>query len=241
MRFYHLSVIMIGLIATTSLSGVAMAADVPEDLPEAFDWTGLYVGAHAGWGGIDFKGRYDAEGAGDVDFTDDGGGNFDLDDDGFLGGLQAGFNWQIDQFVLGIEGDISFVDWKDRLTNDDDERVSFDADLLISLRARAGLALDNLLVYATAGGAWIDANFEATDDFDDSEEDGDRRLDDIGFVAGGGAEYAFNESWSVRAEGLYYIFDQKESIEDLTGDTDDGDFIKLEDIFVVRAGVNFRF
>jgi outer membrane immunogenic protein len=239
MKMKRLSAIAIGLIAATSLSGAVLAADLTEAVPEAFDWTGPYIGAHVGWGWIDLKGAYDTsdEDPGD-DFENGNAGDFDLDDDNILGGLQAGYNVQFDQFVLGIEADISFTDWHDKLTNDDDEKVSFDTDLLISLRARAGLAMDNLLVYATAGGAWTDTEFEASDGPDDN---GDVNLDDIGFVVGGGAEYAFNESWSVRAEGLYYIFDEKEDIQDLTSDTDPDDFIKLKDIAVARIGLNFRF
>jgi opacity protein-like surface antigen len=60
-------------------------------------------------------------------------------------------------------------------------------------------------------------------------------------VVGGGAEFAFDENWSVRAEGLYYWFDEEEDTSDLTGDSDGDDFIRLNDIFVIRAGINFRF
>lgn len=244
MKLHRLSAIAIGLIAATCLSSGVMAADVTEAAPEGFDWTGAYVGGHAGWGWIDFKGAYDTSDEDpEDDFVDGGAGDFDLEDDGFLGGFQAGYNLQIDHFVLGIEGDISFVSWEDDQTSDDDppERVSFDTDLLISLRARAGLAMDNLLFYATAGVAWTDTNFQADDDTtnNDADEEGDLDLDN-GFVVGGGAEFAFDENWSVRAEGLYYAFD-RESIEDLTDDTDEDDFAKIDDLFVVRAGLNFRF
>jgi outer membrane immunogenic protein len=231
----RLLALAIGLILAISLGAAVKAADVVQPEYAPFDWTGFYIGGHVGWGWIDLDGAFD-EDDGD-NFPDDGGGDFDLNDDDLLGGFQAGYNWQMDQFVLGIEGDISFVDWNDKLENGD-EAVSFDTDLLVSLRARAGFAVDNLLFYATAGGAWTDTNFEAQDGDDDSS---DADLDDIGLVVGAGAEVAFNEHWSVRAEGLYYYFNDEEDTSDFTSDSDPGDFIQLNDIFVIRAGVNFLF
>jgi outer membrane immunogenic protein len=240
MKMKRLSAIAIGLVAATSLGGTAMAADLTEPVPEDFDWTGPYIGAHAGWGWIDLDGKYDTSDIedGEDDFVDDDNGKFDLDDDDFLAGLQIGYNWQVDHFVLGVEGDISFGDWHDHLSNSDDEEVSFDTNTLITLRARAGLAFDNLMVYATAGGAWTDTEFKASDGIADN---GERDLDDIGLVVGGGAELAVDEHWSVRAEGLYYYFDEKEDIQSLTSDTDPDDFIRLNDIVVARVGLNFRF
>jgi outer membrane immunogenic protein len=137
------------------------------------------------------------------------------------------------------------VDWKDSATSNDDppEKVTFDTDLLFSVRARAGLAFDNMLLYATAGAATTHTKLEGDDDTendDDPADEGDLDVNTIGFVAGGGLEFAFDENWSVRAEGLYYTFGEKD-IDSLTDDTDDSDFIQLDDIVVVRAGVNFRF
>jgi outer membrane immunogenic protein len=240
MKIRLFSPLTLGLITATSLSATVMAADVvPEYVP--FDWTGPYIGAHVGWGWIDLEGKFDSDNGDNQDFQDDGGGDFDLDDNNILGGLQIGYNVQLDQFVLGIEGDVSFTDLNDDQHNGDGEKVSFDTNTIISLRARAGLAIENVLLYATAGGAWTDTNYEAEDDPDDTNTSGDVDLDDIGLVVGGGAEFAFDENWSVRAEGLYYWFDEEEDTSDLTGDSDGDDFIRLNDIFVIRAGINFRF
>jgi outer membrane immunogenic protein len=181
MKTKALWAIAIGLVAATSLSGAVMAADITE-APQAFDWTGPYIGAHVGWGWIDLKGEYDtSDGTGD--FVDDLSGHFDLDDNNILGGLQAGYNWQINQFVLGIEADVSVTDLHDKQTNDDNERVSFDTNVIASLRARAGFAMDNLLVYAIAGGALTDTTFEASDGGND---DGHTDLDDVGLSSAAG-------------------------------------------------------
>jgi len=241
MKTKGLWAIAIGVMAAAPLCGAAKAADIVA--PEVFDWTGPYIGAHVGWGWIDLDGAFDTSDVPeDGNNFDAGQGNFDLDDNNILGGLQAGYNVQFDQFVLGIEGDISFTDLQDKNHNIDDESVSFDTNIIVSLRARAGVALNNLLIYATAGGAWTDTNFKAKEcNVDEGCNSGDTDLNDIGFVVGGGAEYAFDENWSVRAEGLYYVFDDKEDTSDLTSDSDGKDFIKLKDIAVGRIGLNFRF
>jgi outer membrane immunogenic protein len=85
--------------ALALITGVAAAADLPpimepapppmvSPVPIAYNWSGVYVGAHGGWG-----------------FGD---GAFD---DGFVIGGQIGVNWQWNNFVLGAEGDGSFTDW----------------------------------------------------------------------------------------------------------------------------------
>jgi outer membrane immunogenic protein len=247
MRSRRLTALTVGFILTTTLSGAAFAADVEAYSP--YDWSGFYVGGHVGYGWIDLKGSHESVNASetiDPDFVDTGEGSFDLDDDDLVGGFQLGFNYQIDNLVLGIEGDLSLTGFSKKLTNEvPPESVSFDTDFLATIRARAGLAMDNVLLYATAGAAWTDTNYEIEDNgFPggpiDPVTQGDLDLDDIGFVVGGGAEYALNEDWSIRAEALYYIFDDKEDTEDLVTDSEVGDFIKLDDIFVIRVGVNFH-
>ena len=83
-------------VSTTLIGGATLAAaDGPSRGAEwpnvPWTWTGLYAGAHIG--NVD-SGR----------------------DDGFVGGVQFGRNWQMGQIVYGIEGDISFsgaddIDW----------------------------------------------------------------------------------------------------------------------------------
>src|SRR5215213_1404495 len=75
----------------------ANAADVEAEPPaNGYDWSGFYLGAHVG------DGEADSGGNDNSDPTPN-----DLKLDGIVGGAQAGFNWQIDNFVLGAEGDVS--------------------------------------------------------------------------------------------------------------------------------------
>jgi outer membrane immunogenic protein len=114
-----------GLLALALAAGMAAgasvaAADGPpgRDAPWA-SWQGLYGGVHVG--------------------------NIDAWwDDGFLGGVQLGRNWQMGAVVYGIEGDLSLsgtdsVDW------------------LGTVRGRVGYLLSQgILLYGTAGVGLVD-------------------------------------------------------------------------------------
>ena len=100
---------LVGLAGAAMVSGAAMAADISRPvykappagaLPVAYDWTGFYVGGHVGYGWAD------------KDWRDAFGLVTTHSADGFLGGGQAGFNYQINQFVLGVEGDVSWANLK---------------------------------------------------------------------------------------------------------------------------------
>ena len=114
---------------------------------------------HVGYGEADLSGAFH-----DSDTDRDDPSPNDLKLNGIVGGAQAGFNWQINNFVLGAEGDVSVTDWSDsKAASGDSEKISADVDLLASLRARVGFAVDALLIYATAGAAWSDANYNVAD------------------------------------------------------------------------------
>jgi len=76
-------------------------------LTPVFDWTGFYLGAHVGYGDPSFGGKFDSdeEDNEDISFADK------IDADGILAGFQAGYNWQMDSLVLGIETDFSITDF----------------------------------------------------------------------------------------------------------------------------------
>ena len=87
-------------------------------VPIAYNWSGFYVGGHGGWG------------FGDGAFAD-----------GFVIGGQIGVNMQWNSFVLGAEGDGSFVDWGS-------------TNAVGTARLRGGFAFDRFLVYGTGGAAF---------------------------------------------------------------------------------------
>jgi outer membrane immunogenic protein len=206
------------------------------------DWTGFYVGGHVGYGAADANGTYDTDNSPPLDFIADDDGAFKFDMNGINGGLQAGYNWQVDNLVFGFEADASFVNWNDSVgPNGDDEFVSIETDWLATLRLRTGYAVDNMLLYATAGAAFTDTKFFASDNFPTNSDAGNKSLNGLGIALGGGLEYAFDPNWSLKAEALYVLFNDKEGIEGVTSDTDSSDFIKLDDAVIARVGINYHF
>src|SRR5271157_379979 len=145
-------------------------APVPVFVPPPFTWTGFYIGANAG--GVWSSGSATTTGyaagfpvlAVSWPTGSNGGGNT-----GFIGGGQAGYNWQTGAFVLGVETDFDgsslsrshsvigpgFVDpvlvtRNDFLTANGSQRL----DWLGSTRARVGFVAtpDNRLMFYGTGG-----------------------------------------------------------------------------------------
>lgn len=222
-------------------------APAPVPAPILHDWSGFYIGGHVGYGGADFDGRAvgrDPAGAVVFDASDD------FNADGIVGGLHGGFNWQVGSFVLGVEGDVSFVDWSDSAiyldgTGAEVGRARVDVDFLASVRGRLGMALDTLLLYGTGGIAFADAEARASATHPVLAETATGKVDfdDVGWVVGGGAEWAaIPNRFSVGVEGLWYFFDDSET----TSHTfTDGSTVTaratFDDAWVVRARANFHF
>lgn len=228
MRFKLLASVA-GAAVFAGFVGTAQAADLTP-APTGVDWSGFYAGLHVGYGEAYMNGCVDC-GETSVAQADD------LDLNGVSAGLHAGYNMQSDQFVYGLEADVSFNGWKDQAdTTSDDEWSEGKVDVLGSLRLRLGYAMDSTLVYVTGGAAIADAEFDSTRDNNHDHVN----FNDIGGVIGGGVEHMLFDNVSIRAEGLYYIFDDKEDSSNFH-EGDPGDDITLEDMFVVRAGITLHF
>jgi outer membrane immunogenic protein len=232
----------------TTISTVALSADIAEMYVEPeplhFDWTGAYVGVHAGWGWAQVDGVFDISEL-DEEFPDGSETTFldDMDADGLVGGLHAGYNFQRGAFVFGPEGDLTFVSIDGEAADaEGDDVARADIDLLASLRLRGGVALDRLLLYATGGVAYARGEFQLIDNLGaGSENRGTADFDAWGGVAGGGIEYAFTDRMSLRLEGLHYFFDDVTNTSNLTDDSDPGDFAELRGVTVVRVGLSIGF
>jgi hypothetical protein len=99
--------------------------------------------------------------------------------------------------------------------------MSFDTDVLATLRGRAGYANDNLLFYVTGGAAWLTADLS----LDEKSED---------------AKFGPKDMSALGGEGLVMFFNEFNSIERFGNNPDPGDFVALDDAFVFRLGLNWR-
>src|SRR5580704_17001447 len=99
---------ILGIVFATAVAGSALAADMgmPLKAPAyapAFSWTGTYVGANVGgvWGVFNVNPATTNNLTGVVGVP----GATDIKNNSLIGGFQAGYNWQIKQWVLGFEQD----------------------------------------------------------------------------------------------------------------------------------------
>jgi outer membrane immunogenic protein len=199
-----------GAALMLATAGAARAADLPsgpyyapppEPLAPSSIWMGPYLGANIGyeWGGVD---------------------NSPTRPSGIVGGVEGGYNWQRGSFVAGFEADL-------QLSGADDTISPFEFSNLWfgTVRGRAGVALNNILLYGTGGLSYGDLranSFNLTETHTT-----------IGWVVGAGAEVAFTPRWSAKAEWLYLQL--SDTTFSLTG-TSNGFGAD-----VVRVGVNYHF
>jgi outer membrane immunogenic protein len=164
----------------------ANMAHAADPIAPAFDWSGPYMGIQAGYGW------------GDSDHTDVGGnGTGDFDIDGFVGGGTVGFNHQMDNLVLGVEMDLSLAGING---NSDTFGGAYEThiDWFGTTRLRAGFAVDNILLFATGGLAFGEVEGSTINFGGVSNSDVN-----FGWTVGAGAEFAFSEQLSFKAEYLY--------------------------------------
>lgn len=132
---------------------------------------------------------------------------FSDDLDGFTGGVQLGYNWQFSpNIVFGIEADVSGTDM-----NGTPGGRPAHIDYLGTARARIGYTWDRTMIYGTGGIAFSRAAVLGLHDTD------------TGWTIGGGLEWAYSNSWSLKAEYLYY------------------DLGANFDASMIRLGANYRF
>ncbi|MGB9114441.1 outer membrane protein [Bradyrhizobium sp.] len=207
-----MSRIVLGAAALITLGSTAsvQAADLPygsrapytvNQPLNIYSWAGPYLGGNIGWdwGSVD---------------------NNPTKPSGFVGGVQAGYNWQTGPWVFGIEGDIeatgasdTFAPWK------------FSNPWFGTVRGRAGYALNNILFYGTAGLAFGELKGET---FGLTETH-----TNAGWTVGLGAEFGLAQNWSAKLEYLYV--DLNDSNFTITGAQNGYRF------GLARAGVNYHF
>jgi opacity protein-like surface antigen len=256
----------VALLAAGPAGAADQAAPVLKAPPAAvWSWSGFYIGAHGGygWGRDHFSDLNDPIFFGKFP-------NFVLtgvDSKGFLGGFQAGANWQSGAFVGGLEIDLSgtAIKGSQAATPPPDIRTfqistgsstqTDKFDLLGSGRARLGyLAWPNVLLYGTGGLAWtrfvqeMDISSTSTN----TPPPGSASLTSLvstpswrfGWVAGVGGEARISDTnWLVRLEYLHYDFgDSGSSFSSNTGlplvqSRTSSDLT----VDVVRGGLSYKF
>ncbi len=193
-----------------------------------FSWTGFYVGGHVGGGFAK------------SDWTDTV-PNANLKPSGILGGGQIGYNYQVNNFVLGVEGEGTWADLNDNVSGcfyDATQSCSTKATGFATLTGRLGFTLDRALFYAKGGAAWGHFKYENPDPNGPSP-DYFASATRSGWTVGAGVEYALANNWSVKLEYDYLDFGAKNLT--FTGTVDAFPQTITDRVQMVKFGANYRF
>jgi outer membrane immunogenic protein len=218
-------------VATSACAGGSLKDDRP------FSWTGFYVGGLLSYASGDSKHCDDLT----CDKPSVVYPKHEMG--GWLGGVTAGYNYQMGRVVAGVE-----VDWswgKAEGSSPDTSGFgclglcSTSVESIGTIRGRLGYTFDRLLPYITAGVAYTEqhASIGSTNPIS-----AQRTV--TSFVGGGGFEYAFDRHWSAKVE---YLFIKREG-GDFAYDPGTGCgappgncFARIGDIQTLRMGVNYKF
>jgi len=223
------------LLASTALCAVfATGANATPPAP-VFNWAGFYIGGNVG-------ALWSSDGVVDLDKVEliPGGGNT-LSPSGIVGGAQAGYNYQVSSFVLGVEGDLDFTsaagsfNYPGFFGGVATHSTSF--PFFADVRARVGVAVDRFLPYVTGGVVVANLNNSLVDPSVPFSLN--RGSSATGWILGAGVEYAIDNHWSVKSE---YLFMQFPDVIASTGAGIDAYAFKFKDSAqLARIGVNYRF
>lgn len=208
---------------------------------QTVNWTGFYVGVSGGFGGNERDSVVSPNDASAEALFPSGGlgstalGPMRLQPRGGFGGVQAGYNFQASQWLLGIETDFNFSDFKstDSTSNFFLGIPAGAAELTTSnqlkwfgtVRARFGfLATSNLLLFGTGGLAYGKVDQAASymsllnilvqgnppNAFSCFPNEpcfaGRRTTTEVGYTVGAGAEWLLWNNLSLKAEYSYINF-----------------------------------
>lgn len=219
--------LMTSIAALAFSAGPALAQATP-----AYDWTGAYIGLHAGL--MEHRNRaFDLS-----NIFSNPGRTYRLSTTGFTGGLQAGYAWQSGAFVYGLEldGSLASISASRQFVtpNFSPARHSTSLDHMFTARARAGYAFDHFLLYATGGFAAARIKNHMSSVSFPGFTFGDTSLRS-GWVAGFGGEYAMSKNWRVRLEVLFADFGRQ------TYAANNYRFAFRNTATIVRGGINYAF
>ncbi|CAB4324823.1 porin family protein [Brucella sp. 6810] len=228
------------LFASSAMAADAIVAEPAPVAVDTFSWTGGYIGINAGYAGGKFKHPFSVAGLPTAGMNEEGGalsGSLDVTSSGFVGGVQAGYNWQLDNgFVLGAEADFQGSTVKGDISahlDDLDGNAETKVEWFGTVRARLGYtATERLLVYGTGGLAY--GKVKSSLGIEDWGVSSSKTK--AGWTVGAGAEYAINNNWTLKSEYLYTDLGKHDliNVNELSLKND----VKFH---TVRVGLNYKF
>jgi outer membrane immunogenic protein len=220
---------------------LAPAAALAAEAPPA-DWSGFYVGLHLG--GANGNSEWTDLVAGPI------GGHSPT---GFVGGGQAGYNFQRGAWVFGPEVSLSgsTVDGRHLDTQFQGPSPQYDksaVDLFGAATGRLGYSWGPLLTYAKAGIGWAHTTYSLNGYYAPNLQFAVGDDTRIGPTVGAGLAYALSPSWSAFLEYDYLRLGSADEALQCTAILDCGPpglghvNIRIDESYnFVKAGLNLRF
>ncbi len=266
--YKRISLAALAAFMTAATAATAMAADLAPPPPPApapqirssiNDWTGPYMGGVIGGTCMDTTfsttTTYQVSDPGNEVNPAPTNADPALNGCGLSGGFVYGFNYQIDQALIGLEGDFTWGSDKtgkhfDFTSAGDKIGEYYNIKWQTSLRARVGwLMNDDTLLYVTGGPSWMRGSME------DIITGQSHTNTHFGYAVGGGIEHALTENIHLRAEYIFSSYKNKdygpynctECVDDVAG----GDTVRensqttashdMDQFHTFRLGVTWNF
>ena len=220
----------------------ALAADLPSRkvapvapvVAPAFTWTGFYVGADIG-GAFGYA-KDSVWNAGVNQFARS------FNSSGVVGGIHAGYNYQMGAVVLGGEADLWYNGISSRAVGTNaagtvNGTLKNELGWQGTIRARAGYAIDRALLFVTAGVAIAAPETSLTATTGLLGATASSSATRAGFTVGGGAEYAFTNNWIGKVEYRYADYGTKT----IAGSVPTIAVKNSAQVNTITAGVSYKF
>jgi outer membrane immunogenic protein len=242
-------------LAAAAFAPLVHAADLPVApvvpvvyRPAIYNWTGFYIGGHVGAGLLE-----DTFNSTTTTPLQSAGSSTSVTPAGFLGGAQAGFNYEFAPWVVGVEGSYTWTNINGSTIAPTlespaaNERSRSSPNWLAAATGRFGYAADTLLIYAKGGVAWMGARYreDVLNGIGVTSSSFSVNNTRTGFVVGAGLEYGFVEGWSGKIEYDFYDFGSSNYtfniFDPLTGTAFVQPVSVQSYVHSFTAGLNYRF
>jgi outer membrane immunogenic protein len=253
--------LLLGMISVAQAADMLIPQTPPYLPPPLFSWTGFYLGANVGAGigttetSVNVGPALTALSGMPISATAP---LVSETFNGFIGGMQAGYNWQIGVFVLGIEGDLDAAGLQGTAPCAVVLNCTMKHNWFADVTGRVGVvAVERTLIYLKGGVAWEGSNFTVGNSINMAGTTIAASAGGSGTQTGGllgmGVEYAFLPNWSAKLEYNYIDFGTRSinasiaanpafagtGLAPLSGAQVPTSITENEHL--IKAGVNYRF
>jgi outer membrane immunogenic protein len=191
------------MVATSAFAAdMAMPLKAPPMMAPSCVWCGWYVGGEVGA----VRGR---DRVNDLNGLNPPTSPYTLSDTAVIGSGELGYNWQIQQFVLGLEGNLGGMGLGATTIEPSSGGVTtshIGSGLYGDVTGRLGLAAGNALFYAKGGYAFYEGKASVTNTGLLGGGTASTNAYTSGWTVGGGIEYMFVPSWSMKIEYQHFDF-----------------------------------